>query len=90
MGNAEELDKYLARINELRSERDNPGEFEIHAVSYDGYTPDGVKRVEEKGITDLIVGFRNSYAKEHDTETLEEKITKIKWYGDNVIAKVRG
>ncbi|MET9486354.1 TIGR03619 family F420-dependent LLM class oxidoreductase [Nocardia sp. NPDC006630] len=87
-GNAEDLDKYLARINELRSERDNPGEFEIHAVSYDAYTPDGVKRVEEKGITDVIVGFRNSYAKEHDTESLEDKIKKINWYGENVIAKV--
>ncbi|WP_067692014.1 TIGR03619 family F420-dependent LLM class oxidoreductase [Nocardia jejuensis] len=87
-GNAEDLDKYLARIDELRSERDNPGKFEIHAVSYDAYTPDGVKRVEEKGITDVIVGFRNSYAKEHDTESLEDKIAKIKWYGDNVISKV--
>ncbi|GAB4585230.1 TIGR03619 family F420-dependent LLM class oxidoreductase [Nocardia sp. IFM 10818] len=87
-GKDEELDKYLARIRELRSERDNPGEFEIHAVSRDGYTPDGVKRLEERGITDLIIGFRNSYAMEHDTESLEDKITKIKWYGDNVIAKL--
>lgn len=87
-GKGDELDKYLARIDELRKERDNPGEFEIHAVSRDGYTPDGVKRLEEKGITDLIVGFRNSYAKEHDTETLEEKIVKLNWYGENVIAKL--
>lgn len=87
-GGAEDLDKYLARINELRSERDLSTPFEIHAVSRDGYTPDGVKRLEEKGITDLIVGFRNSYAMEHDTESLEDKITKLKWYGDNVISKL--
>lgn len=87
-GKGDDLDKYLARINELRSERDNPGEFEIHAVSRDGYTTDGVKRLEEKGITDLIVGFRNSYAMEPDTESLEEKIVKIKWYGENVISKL--
>lgn len=87
-GDPVELDKYLARINELRSERDLSTPFEIHAVSRDGYTPDGVKRLEEKGITDLIVGFRNSYSMEHDTESLEDKITKIKWYGDNVIAKL--
>ncbi|WP_433566349.1 TIGR03619 family F420-dependent LLM class oxidoreductase [Nocardia sp. CA-151230] len=87
-GKGDDLDKYLARINELRSERDNPGEFEIHAVSRDGYTTDGVKRLEEKGITDLIVGFRNSYAMEPDTESLEEKIVKIKWYGENVIGKL--
>lgn len=72
----------------MRSERDNPGEFEIHAVSRDGYTTDGVERLEEKGITDLIVGFRNSYAMEHDTESLEEKIVKINWYGENVIGKL--
>ncbi|MBF6135322.1 TIGR03619 family F420-dependent LLM class oxidoreductase [Nocardia otitidiscaviarum] len=87
-GGAEDLDKYLARIEELRAERDLTTPFEIHAVSRDGYTPDGVKRLEEKGITDLIVGFRNSYAMEHDTESLADKITKLKWYGDNVIAKL--
>ncbi|MBF6181046.1 TIGR03619 family F420-dependent LLM class oxidoreductase [Nocardia otitidiscaviarum] len=87
-GSAEDLDKYLARIEELRAERDLTTPFEIHAVSRDGYTPDGVKRLEEKGITDLIVGFRNSYAMEHDTESLADKITKLKWYGDNVIAKL--
>nr|WP_317745127.1 TIGR03619 family F420-dependent LLM class oxidoreductase [Nocardia seriolae] len=87
-GKGDDLDKYLARIDELRSERDNPGEFEIHAVSRDGYTTDGVERLEEKGITDLIVGFRNSYAMEHDTESLEEKIVKINWYGENVIGKL--
>ncbi|NNH71562.1 TIGR03619 family F420-dependent LLM class oxidoreductase [Nocardia uniformis] len=87
-GGAEDLDKYLARINELRSERDLSTPFEIHAVSRDGYTTDGVKRLEDKGITDLIVGFRNSYAMEHDTESLEEKIVKLKWYGDNVISKL--
>ncbi|MGV9410566.1 TIGR03619 family F420-dependent LLM class oxidoreductase [Nocardia sp. NPDC003693] len=88
-GDAETLDKYLARINELRSERDNPGEFEIHAVSLDAYTPDGVKRLEDKGITDALVGFRNPYVAEHDTETLEHKINMINWYGENVIAKVK-
>ncbi|WP_306362003.1 TIGR03619 family F420-dependent LLM class oxidoreductase [Nocardia sp. CC227C] len=87
-GSAEDLDKYLARIGELRAERELTTPFEIHAVSRDGYTPDGVKRLEEKGITDLIVGFRNSYAMEHDTESLADKITKLKWYGDNVIAKL--
>ncbi|WP_282781302.1 MULTISPECIES: TIGR03619 family F420-dependent LLM class oxidoreductase [unclassified Nocardia] len=87
-GSAEDLDKYLARIEELRAERDLTTPFEIHAVSRDGYTPDGVKRLEEKGITDLIVGFRNSYAMEHDTESLADKITKLKWYGDTVIAKL--
>lgn len=87
-GKPEELDKYIARIDELRSERDNPGEFEIHAASLDAYTTDGVKRMEDKGITDAIVGFRNSYAKEHDTETLEEKIVKIKWYGEKIISKL--
>ncbi|MEU0541096.1 TIGR03619 family F420-dependent LLM class oxidoreductase [Nocardia sp. NPDC005978] len=87
-GKPEDLDRYLARINELRSERDNPGEFEIHAASMDAYSVDGVKRMEDKGITDAIVGFRNSYAKEHDTETLDEKIVKIKWYGEKIIGKL--
>ena len=30
-------------------------------MSVDAYTPDGIKRLEDKGVTDAIVGFRNPY-----------------------------
>ena len=38
---------------------------------------------------EAIVAFRNPYAAEPDTQTLDEKIGAIRWFADNVIQKVR-
>ena len=52
----------------------------------DAYTLDGVKRLEDMGITDAIVGFRNAY--ETDTTTLDHKIGTLRGFAENVIAKL--
>lgn len=88
-GNGEELDRCLVRLRELRAEAgkaDAP--FTIYASSMDGFTLDGVKRLEEKGVTDLVVGFRNAYAQEHDVQPLEVKIGAIRKYADKIISKL--
>jgi probable F420-dependent oxidoreductase len=88
-GDGEELDLLLDKLAKFRDEEgvaDKP--FEIHAISYDAYTPDGVKRLEEKGITDVIVGFRVPYVKGPDTEPLEKKIEHLERFAESVIAKV--
>ncbi|HSI26665.1 MAG TPA: LLM class flavin-dependent oxidoreductase, partial [Aeromicrobium sp.] len=88
-GDGEELDRLLGRIAEIRKEEgDTRDDFEIHVISYDAYTPDGVKRLEDKGITDCIVGFRVPYIKGPDTEPLETKIKNLESFAENVIAKV--
>jgi hypothetical protein len=46
-----------------------------------------VKRLEDLGVTDAIVGFRNAYVP--DTQTLEHKIAALENFADTVIAKVR-
>ena len=56
-------------------------------ISMDAYTVDGVRRLEDKGVTDCIVGFRNSY--EPDATTLQQKLDSLRGYADRVIAKVR-
>lgn len=88
-GDGDELDRLLARLAEIRKAEgveDEP--FEIHAISYDAYSPDGVKRLEDKGITDCIVGFRVPYIKGPDTEPLERKIEHLERFAEDVIAKV--
>ena len=90
-GDGDELDRLLARIAEIRKAEgveDRP--FEIHAISYDAYSADGVKRLADKGITDCIVGFRVPYIKGPDTEPLETKIRNLEAYAESVIAKVNG
>ena len=86
-GDPVELDGYLARLAELRKEYGREKEpFEIHVISLDGFTVDGARRLEDKGVTDCIVGFRNAY--EVDTMPLQQKVDAIRGFGDGVIAKV--
>ena len=86
-GRPEELERMLARLDELLPERDSSIPFEIHVASLDAYTPDGIKRLEDRGITDVIVGFRYHYTVGPDTEPLERKLTAIERYAESVIAK---
>ena len=64
----------------------SPREFEIHVISADAYTVDGVRRLEEQGVTDVIVGFRWPYATGPDTEPLGQKIGSLRRFADGVIA----
>jgi alkanesulfonate monooxygenase SsuD/methylene tetrahydromethanopterin reductase-like flavin-dependent oxidoreductase (luciferase family) len=87
-GDAGELDHCLSRLAELRKEQGREGDpFEIHVISLDAYTPDGLRRLEDQGVTDVIVGFRNSY--EADTQPLQQKLDALRGYAENVIQKVR-
>ncbi len=85
-GQAADLDKALARIHALRAEygRDKQP-FELHVISLDAYSRDGIKRLEDRGITDAIVGFRNAYEK--DSTTLQQKLDALRGYADKLIAK---
>ena len=77
-GDGEELDRLLARLAEIRkAEGDTRDDFEVHVISYDAYDLDGIKRLEDKGVTDCIVGFRVPYIKGPDTEPLETKIEHL-------------
>ena len=57
-------------------------------MSLDAYKPDGIKRLEDRGVTDVMVGFRIPYIVGPDTEPLENKIRAIEKYGEKVIAKL--
>lgn len=90
-GDGEELDRLLVRLKEIREEEgDTRDDFEVHVISFDAYSVDGIKRLEDKGVTDCIVGFRVPYIKGPDTEPLETKIRNLEQYAENVIAKVNG
>ncbi len=53
----------------------------------DAYTVDGVRRLEELGVTDVIVGFRWPYEVGPDTEPLSRKLDHLRRFADGVIAK---
>ncbi len=87
-GDPEELDALIEKLNHFREEQDRHRPYEIHAISIDAYTPDGIKRLEDKGVTDVIVGFRIPYIMGPDTEPLDNKIRNLEMFAENVIAKV--
>ena len=87
-GDGEELDRLLTRLAEIRKEEgDTRDDFEVHVISYDAYDLDGIKRLEDKGVTDCIVGFRVPYIKGPDTEPLEKKIKHLEQYAETIISK---
>jgi hypothetical protein len=47
---------------------------------------DGIRRLEDQGISDVIVGFRNAYEK--DITPLQQKVDALKGYAERVIAKL--
>jgi probable F420-dependent oxidoreductase len=88
-GDGEELDRLLGRLGEIRrAEGDTRDDFEVHVISYDAYTADGVRQLEDKGVTDAIVGFRVPYLNGPDTEPLATKINGLERYAEKVIANV--
>jgi probable F420-dependent oxidoreductase len=69
-------------------DRSPRGEYEIHVISADAYTVDGVRWLAEQGVTDVIIGFRWPYATGPDTQPLGEKLDNLRRYADDVIAKM--
>jgi hypothetical protein len=87
-GDPEDLPGLLARLTELRREYGTlDKDFEIHVISLDAYSPDGIEKLEELGVTDVIVGFRYPYEVGPDTETLQTKVDNLRRFSDDVIAK---
>jgi hypothetical protein len=79
----------LARLAELRLLEDTVSRpFEVHVISVDAYGADGVRRLEEQGVTDVIVGLRWPYRAGPDREPLAEKIAALRRYADDVIVNV--
>lgn len=85
---SDDLEAMIKRINDLRHEYGREREpFEVHVISFDAFTVDGIRKLEDMGVTDVIVGFRNPYVEPIDSQTLQQKLDMMRWYGDNIVAK---
>ncbi len=88
-GPDEALEAMLGKLHDLRAAAGKAHEpFEIHAVSQRARTIDGCKRLEDMGVTDVLIGFRNPYRRGDDTQPLEEKLARIERFAEDVISKV--
>jgi probable F420-dependent oxidoreductase len=88
-GDLAELPALLARLAQHRriaGTADRP--FEVHVISADAYTVDGLARLTDQGVTDVITGFRWPYHTGPDPEPLPAKLTKLRRFADTVIARM--
>jgi probable F420-dependent oxidoreductase len=87
-GDPKDLPGLLAKLAAFRRAEGTDGRpFEIQVISMDAYTVDGVRRLEDQGVTDVIVGFRWPYTTGPDTEPLTAKLDSLRGYADTIIAK---
>jgi probable F420-dependent oxidoreductase len=87
-GDGSDLGAHLARLQSFRAEAGRDREpFEVHVISLDAYSVDGIKRLEDLGVTDVIVGFRDPYSMPDGP--LQPKIDALRGFADSVIAKAR-
>jgi probable F420-dependent oxidoreductase len=87
-GKPAELPGLLARLAQLRHEHGTAGRpFETVVISADAYSPDGIARLTDQGVTEVIVGFRWPYHTGPDTEALQPKLDSLRRYADDVIAR---
>jgi alkanesulfonate monooxygenase SsuD/methylene tetrahydromethanopterin reductase-like flavin-dependent oxidoreductase (luciferase family) len=90
-GDPADLPGLLLKLRQLRQEEgtaDKP--FEVHVISLEAFSVDGIHRLEEEGVTDVIVGFRWPYAVGPGREPLQTKLDNLKRFADDVSAKVDG
>lgn len=89
-GDPEDLPGLIDRLGVLRKEAgraDDP--FEVHVISADAYSIDGLKRLEDQGVTDVMVGFRWPYQVGPDTQPLSDKVDLLRGYAERVINRLR-
>jgi probable F420-dependent oxidoreductase len=86
-GDQGELEKMIERIHAMRRENGRDREpFEVHVISMLGYSLDGIRQLEDIGVTDAIIGFRDAY--NGPDQPLQEKLDALGRYADEVIGKV--
>ncbi len=88
-GGIDMLKPMVDAINGYRAElgrQDKP--FQLFATQIGKVTVDSVRQMEDLGVTDMPVVFRNVYAVEEDTQTLQEKLDSYARFADEVISKL--
>jgi len=81
----DELRTYAGKIDRFREElgtADKP--FRIFTTSRDAFTREGIEELEDIGVTDVIIAFRDVYNMQPD-EDLDTKIQQLNWYAGEFV-----
>ncbi len=80
-----ELREYVGKINQYREQfgtADRP--FRVFTTGQDAFTREGIEALEDIGVTDVIIAFRNVYESEPDHD-LDTKLQQLNWYAGEFI-----
>ena len=81
-----ETKRIMNRLTELRDEYGTLNkDFYNLTMGPECYTPEGVAKLEDIGINECAVAFRDTYAGEEDNRTLEGMLAEIEYYSESVI-----
>ena len=87
------FDELKALVDEIDGYRKEYGRdhlpFEYQSMGAEAFSLDGVKKLEDIGVSEAVIGFRNAYDGTPDTQTLDEKIGQMNWFADTIIQKSR-
>ena len=85
----EDIEVFINRINAYREEFGTlkNTNFQFQVMGEAAYSPDGIKKLEDLGATEVIVAFRNAYEGGPDNRTLDGMIAEINWYAEEIINK---
>ena len=81
----DELRTYIGKINQYREEfgtADRP--FKVFTTGHNAFSKEGIAELEDIGITDVIIAFRNVYEMEPDHD-LDTKLQQIQWYASEFL-----
>ena len=85
-GDFKQLTEMIGQLNGYREEAGRSHEpFDIRVIGMEAYSKDGIKTLEDAGVTHVIVGFRNAYSKSHDKQSLQQKIDMLNGYAERII-----
>ena len=87
----EDTEAFINKTNSYRKEFETlkNSNFQFQVMGEAAYSPDGVKKLEDLGATEVIVAFRNAYEGGPDNRTLDGMIAEINWYAEEVINKTK-
>jgi alkanesulfonate monooxygenase SsuD/methylene tetrahydromethanopterin reductase-like flavin-dependent oxidoreductase (luciferase family) len=88
-GGVDILKPMLAAIDGYRQEFGTSGNpFRIFATAMGEVTLDVAKQMQDLGVSDMPVAFRNLYQVEQDSQPLQDKLDDLARFADTVIAKL--
>jgi hypothetical protein len=87
-----DLEQTKSLIDQINAYRDEYGtldhsNYQFQVMGEAAYSPDGIKKLEDLGATEVIVAFRNTYEGGPDERTLDGMIAEINWYAEEIINK---